>query len=136
MSFESWHPRVHNWPQYKTFFVKDILLTPKVAYTVRKNISHWDFTFLSSLFLLAINSELQLISYKRSVHSFNGDYLSIPKGTGSLGYLFNEIPGKFTQKLQNPNISGEGRCEIQRHFASEVIKYGFSTHYLTIYVKY
>ena len=28
-----------------------------------------------------------------SVHSFNGDYLSIPGGTGSCGYLFHEIPG-------------------------------------------
>ena len=28
-----------------------------------------------------------------SVHSFNGDYLSIPEGTGSCGYLFQEIPG-------------------------------------------
>ena len=28
-----------------------------------------------------------------SVHSFNGDYLSIPEGTGSCGYLFHEIPG-------------------------------------------
>ena len=28
-----------------------------------------------------------------SVHSFNGDYLSIPEGTGRCGYLFHEIPG-------------------------------------------
>ena len=28
-----------------------------------------------------------------SVHSFNGDYLSIPVDTGSCGYLFHEIPG-------------------------------------------
>ena len=27
-----------------------------------------------------------------SVHSFNGDYLSIPEDTGSCGYLFHEIP--------------------------------------------
>ena len=27
-----------------------------------------------------------------SVHSFNGDYLSIPEGTGSCEYLFNETP--------------------------------------------
>ena len=27
-----------------------------------------------------------------SVHLFNGDYLSIPEGTGSCGYLFHEIP--------------------------------------------
>ena len=26
------------------------------------------------------------------VHSFNGEYLSIPEGTGSYGYLFHEIP--------------------------------------------
>ena len=33
---------------------------------------------------------LQLISYEItwSVHSFNGDYLSIPKCKGSCGYLF------------------------------------------------
>ena len=39
---------------------------------------------------------IQLISLKGtwSVHSFNGDYLSIPEGTGSsCGYLFHEIPG-------------------------------------------
>jgi len=24
---------------------------------------------------------------------FNGDYLSIPEGTGRCGYLFQEIPG-------------------------------------------
>ena len=29
-----------------------------------------------------------------SVQSFNRDYLSIPKGTGSCGYLFHEIPGR------------------------------------------
>ena len=28
-----------------------------------------------------------------SVHLFNGDYLSIPEGTGSCVYLFHEIPG-------------------------------------------
>ena len=28
----------------------------------------------------------------RSVHLFNGDYLSIPEDTGSCGYLFHEIP--------------------------------------------
>ena len=28
-----------------------------------------------------------------SVHSFNGDYLFIPEGSGSCGYLFHEIPG-------------------------------------------
>ena len=28
-----------------------------------------------------------------SVHLFNGDYLSIPEGTGSCGYFFHEIPG-------------------------------------------
>ena len=27
-----------------------------------------------------------------SVHSFKGDYLSIPEGTDSCGYLFHEIP--------------------------------------------
>ena len=42
------------------------------------------------LFLLA-PFLLQMISYKR--YSFNGDYLSIPKCTGSSGYLFHEIPG-------------------------------------------
>ena len=30
-----------------------------------------------------------------SVHSFNGDYLSIPEDTGSCGYLFHEIPGMY-----------------------------------------
>ena len=30
-----------------------------------------------------------------SVHSFNGDYLSIPEGTGSRGYLFHEVPGSI-----------------------------------------
>ena len=40
-----------------------------------------------------MKSQLKLISNKGSVHSFNGDYLSIPEGTGSCGYLFHEIPG-------------------------------------------
>ena len=31
-----------------------------------------------------------------SVHSFNGDYLSIPEGTGNCEYLFHEIPGTKT----------------------------------------
>ena len=31
-----------------------------------------------------------------SVHSFNGEYLSIPKCTGSCGYLFHEIPSIYT----------------------------------------
>ena len=35
-----------------------------------------------------------------SVHSFNGDYLSIPDDTGSCGYLFHEIP-----VTQNQDIS-------------------------------
>ena len=33
-----------------------------------------------------------------SVHSFNGDYLSISEGTGSCGYLFHEIPGRLKQR--------------------------------------
>ena len=33
-----------------------------------------------------------------SVHSFNGDYLAIPEGTGSCWYLFHEIPGTSRQK--------------------------------------
>ena len=39
-------------------------------------------------------SDLQKFHIKgtKSVHSFNGDYLSIPEGTGSCGYLFHEIP--------------------------------------------
>ena len=34
-----------------------------------------------------------------SVHSFNGDYLSIPEGTGSCVYLFHEIPGSISSTL-------------------------------------
>ena len=42
---------------------------------------------------------LQLISYMYikgtwSLHSFKGDYLSIPEGTSSCWYLFHEIPGR------------------------------------------
>ena len=33
-----------------------------------------------------------------SVHSFNGDYLSISQGTGSCEYLFHEIPGSRGKK--------------------------------------
>ena len=33
-----------------------------------------------------------------SVHSFNGEYLSISEGTGSCGYLFHEIPGTRISK--------------------------------------
>ena len=50
-------------------------------------------------FLAIANVHLQLISYKRSVHSFNGDYLSIAEGTGSCGYLFHEIPGTCTRQI-------------------------------------
>ena len=34
-----------------------------------------------------------------SVHSFNGDYLTIPEGTGSWGYLFHEIPSRSRRSL-------------------------------------
>ena len=34
-----------------------------------------------------------------SVHSFNGDYLSIPKCTGSCEYLFREIPSMWNKIL-------------------------------------
>ena len=38
-----------------------------------------------------------------SVHSFNADYLSIPEGTGSCGYLFHEIPGmRIVSDLSKP----------------------------------
>ena len=48
-----------------------------------------------SQFVSRLRVDIQLISYKRywSVHSLNGDYLSIPEGTVSGGYLFHEIPG-------------------------------------------
>ena len=36
-----------------------------------------------------------------SVHSLNGDYLSIPKGTGSCGYLFHEIPSTWKRNQKN-----------------------------------
>ena len=36
-----------------------------------------------------------------SVNSFNGDYLSIPEGTGSCGYLFHEIPGIRGRRNRN-----------------------------------
>ena len=29
------------------------------------------------------------------LHSFKGDYLSIPEGTSSCWYLFHEIPGMY-----------------------------------------
>ena len=38
-----------------------------------------------------------ITSITESVHSFNGDYPSIPEGTGSCGYLFHEIPGSTLQ---------------------------------------
>ena len=45
-----------------------------------------------SFFLpVVLKKELQLISYKRYLKC--GDYLSIPEGTGSCGYLFHEIHG-------------------------------------------
>ena len=34
-----------------------------------------------------------------SIHSFNGDYLSIPEGTGSCEYLFHEIHGMYTNVI-------------------------------------
>ena len=39
-----------------------------------------------------------------SVHSFNGDYLSISEGTGSWEYLFHEIPG--SSNFYNSFFSG------------------------------
>ena len=44
------------------------------------------------VFLMRFSFDVQLISYTWSVHSFDGDYSSIPKFTGSCGYLFHEIP--------------------------------------------
>ena len=38
-----------------------------------------------------------------SVHSFNGDYLSIPKGIGSRGYLFHKIPGIKKMWIEQSN---------------------------------
>ena len=50
--------------------------------------------------LLQRNTLIQLISYKR--YLFNGVYLSIPKGTGSCGYLFHEIPGICIPRYATP----------------------------------
>ena len=52
-------------------------------------------SFIDISLLYNIDSTVHLISYKRctwSVHSFNGDYLSIPESTGSCGYLFHVTP--------------------------------------------
>ena len=51
-----------------------------------------EFDLFFAGFLLQLNSYQR---YLRSVHLFNGDYLSMPEGTGSCGYLFHEILGSW-----------------------------------------
>ena len=53
-----------------------------------------------------------------SVHSFNGDYLSIPEGTGSCGYLFHEILG------------------INTYILKKSLTENFLTHYVVFIYKY
>ena len=52
-----------------------------------------EFDLFFAGFLLQLNSYQR---YLRSVHLFNGDYLSIPEGTGSCEHLFQDIPGTLT----------------------------------------
>ena len=47
------------------------------------------------------------------VHSINGDYLSIPEGTGSCGYLFHEIPG-----ISNMNLKVASRLKSKGKFVA------------------
>ena len=53
----------------------------------------------------------------KSVHSFNGDYLSFPEGTGSRGYLSHEIPSRWLvysksrkQLLHRKNLLYDTSC--------------------------
>ena len=68
--------------------------------------------------------DIQLISYKRYLECFNGDYLSIPEGTGSCGYLFHEIPGTSILCIPNPVVmySNSGKMASvlpTQHFSLE-----------------
>ena len=48
-----------------------------------------------------------------SVNSFIGDYISIPKCTGSCGYLFHEIPGICRLKIMTNLVLFEKDCIYQ-----------------------
>ena len=60
-----------------------------------------------TLIICTAKLDIQLISYIKgtiSVHSFNGDYLSISKYTGSCEYLFHKIPSIIIIIRDSENI--------------------------------
>ena len=83
LTFHNFKNKMHKMKHYSVFINFLPFFTKNIARRV---------CFKGCLIFICI----QLISYKRyldrSVHSFNGDYLSIPECTGSCGNLFHEIP--------------------------------------------
>ena len=76
--------------QYNFVLLVKILFIHKIR---RKNIFLFFAFYGLKGFWRHIIINIQLISYKMYfIHSFNGEYLSFPKCTGSCGYLFHEIP--------------------------------------------
>jgi len=77
-----------------------------------------------------------------SVHSYNGDYLSIPKCTGSCGYLFHEKPSitinsLFLQKIYiyNPKYFNLQFCNLHLYFTfSHMILFDATLHMYSIIV--
>ena len=83
----------------KTFFQHPTRLLYFVFIQPKSSIKRKMYAFILPLFEHSMfNSNRSLCSWFHikgtlSVHTFNGDYLSIPEGRGSCGYLFHEIPG-------------------------------------------
>ena len=57
-----------------------------------------------------------------SVHSFNGDYLSIPEGTGSCEYLFMKSPVLKCQINKNTKKKG---CMLPTKCLERALKYSY-----------
>ena len=72
----------------------------------------WNGLYATNFFYIIIKLSYSWFHIKGtwSVHSFNGDYLSIPECTGSCEYIFYEIPGscivyiKYRKKIVYANV--------------------------------
>ena len=51
-----------------------------------------------------------------SVHAFNGDYLSIPEGTGSCEYLFHNIPSTSKDAHEKDDFKN------MQHWSTELLE--------------